>query len=418
MDIKEKDRDILRKLAEEKTKIASFSIHKQTISEWKRINEIKKGKPVIYITEIPWNEMNVNDELTVSCEDNFLQYIEFWELRTQIYQWKRMPADMVIENIVYCPIVIKNTGFGIKPVYDDIIDNEKEEIAQRHFHQQIKKEKDIEKIKMPEISVEWEETEKRFQMLNEIFGDIIKVEKRGISAQSFSPWDILITWYGVQEALMDLALNPEILHLIVDKITSGFLYQLEQYEKLGVLSLNNGNICVGSGGPGYTDLLPQKDFNPNHIRPIDQWASAASPIFSEVSPRMHEEFALQYEKKWLEKFGLTYYGYREPLHNKIEILKNIKNLKKISVSPRADIEKSIEKIGTDYVFSYKPNSAILAKDQWDIESIKKDLSATIEKITKSGCICEIIMEDINTVHHQPQRLWEWAKIVKEIVGQD
>jgi hypothetical protein len=27
---------------------------------------------------------------------------------------------------------------------------------------------------------------------------------------------------------------------------------------------------------------------------------------------MHEEFALQYEKRWLERFGLTYYGCCEP----------------------------------------------------------------------------------------------------------
>lgn len=48
-------------------------------------------------------------------------------------------------------------------------------------------------------------------------------------------------------------------------------------------------------------------------------------------------------KKWLEKFGLTYYGCCEPLHNKIEILQQVKNLRKISISPRADIKIAAKK---------------------------------------------------------------------------
>ena len=121
---------------------------------------------------------------------------------------------------------------------------------------------------------------------------------------------------GGAEVLMDLMLRPELVHMAMNRLVSAYLSRLEQWENLGLLTIDSGNYEVGSGCLEYTDGLPQKDFNPSHIRPIDQWGSATAQIFSEVSPEMHEEFALQYERHWLGKSGLTYYGCREPLHNK------------------------------------------------------------------------------------------------------
>jgi hypothetical protein len=45
---------------------------------------------------------------------------------------------------------------------------------------------------------------------------------------------------------------------------------------------------------------------------------------------------------------------------KIPILRKIKNLRKISISPWADVEKATKEIQNDYVISLKPNSAMLA----------------------------------------------------------
>lgn len=210
---------------------------------------------------------------------------------------------------------------------------------------------------------------------------------------------------------MDLVLRPQLVHLAMERLVNAHLSRLEQLERLNLLSLNNTNVRVGSGGYGYTDELPQESFNPTHVRANDLWGSATSQIFSDVSPEMHEEFALKYEKRWLERFGLTYYGCCEPLHHKIHILRTVPNLRKISISPRADVEKAVEEIGTDYVISYKPNPAILATDDWDPESVRKQLRQALEKMR--GCHVEIIMKDISTVRYQPQRLWQWAQIAVE-----
>jgi len=63
-------------------------------------------------------------------------------------------------------------------------------------------------------------------------------------------------------------------------------------------------------------------------------------IFGEVSPAMHEEFALKYETEVMARCGLNYYGCCEPLHNKMHILAKAPRLRKVSISPWCDVEKA------------------------------------------------------------------------------
>ena len=43
------------------------------------------------------------------------------------------------------------------------------------------------------------------------------------------------------------------------------------------------------------------------------WGCSNAQIFSEVSPKMHWEFALEHDLRWLRRWGLNYYGCCEPL---------------------------------------------------------------------------------------------------------
>jgi len=188
---------------------------------------------------------------------------------------------------------------------------------------------------------------------------------------------------------------------------------LDQYQDKDLLALNNCNYRIGSGALGYTDELPGEDFKPDHVKTKNMWGCSAAQIFSDVSPEMHQEFALSYEIKWMERFGLNYYGCCEPLHKKVEILEKIPNLRKISMSPWVDLEQAAEALKDDYVFSYKPSPSIFVEDQWDPNALKKNLRKDLDKI--KDCRVEIIMKDISTVKYQPQRLWEWAEIAMEVV---
>ena len=367
------------------------------------------------IGNISWHEMNVNGELDLQTTSEFCRAVE-QQLRRTIYQWNHMQCDMVVEPKFYSPLVIRDTGFGIEEDVDIIKQDKKSDIVSRKFHPQINDEKDLEKIKNPVVTHDEEDSEINYQTLIDLFGDILSIEKREVlmpPPSVFAPWDRLVRWWGVQEALLDLAMRPELVHQAMERLLNAYLYRLQQCRNLNLLSLPDGNYRVGTGGLGYSDELPQADFDPAHVRTIDQWGFATAQIFAGVSPEMHEKFALQYERRWLEQFGLTYYGCCDPLHNKIEILKSIPNLRKISMSPWADVEKTVEKTDGKYVLSYKPNPAVFATSEWNSAQARKNLSEVLDKTR--GSVVEVIMKDISTVRYKPQRLWEWSEIAMDLV---
>ena len=117
----------------------------------------------------------------------------------------------------------------------------------------------------------------------------------------------------------------------------------------------------------------------------------------------------------LTKENLNDYGCCDPLHAKMEEVKKIKNVRKISVSPWADQEKCAQHIGEKYVFSRKPNPSFLAMESFDGDIIKKEFAQTLEICKKHNCPSEFILKDISTVRNRPERLEEWAKIAMEAV---
>lgn len=411
MQIPTQDRDILRRLAEEQAKIAALPVHQEKAELWRRLNQLDMVRPMVWINEICWNEMEVDDELTLRCSDPWARGVE-QSLRRLLYQWRHIPADMIVDDYISCPLVIHSSGFGIQEDVEIVRTDPTSGVVSRHFHRQIVEPEDIEKIQAPVITHDAAKTEEHFQTMFSLFGDILPVRKVGIKSSWFAPWDELIRWWGVQEAMMDLILRPEMVNAAMSRLVDGYLRQLDQWVELNLLTPNNDNTRVGSGGYAYTNELPGAANNPDHALPHNLWGSATAQIFSAVSPEQHWEFALRHELRWLSRWGLTYYGCCEPLDLKVGMLRRIPNLRKVSMSPWVDAARGAEAIGRELVYSCKPSPAPLAEHDWRPGLMRQQLQETLEKA--EGCNIEIIMKDISTVRYQPQRLWEWEKIAMEL----
>jgi len=359
---------------------------------YRKTNNLEKAKPTVHIYEIPWHEMNVDNELTLRTKDPFCQGIEM-DLRRILYSWRHMQGDMVVEPAIEQPPCINDTGFGITEEADIVRPDVNSDVISRRFHVQIKDEGDIEKVKMPVVTFDVERTEQEYQMRCEIFDRILPVQKRGMPFHNragircfwFAPWDDIVRFTGVKEVLIDMFRRPDYVHRIIDRMVSAWLHRLDQYERLGLLQ----------------------------APPIELWGVGAAQIFAAVSPALHEEFALRHEARWYERFGHNFYGCCEPLHDRVDIIKrNIPRLRKISMSPWVDFDRAVETVRDEVVFAWKPNPAVLAAPVWDPEVVRKDMEKKLKKA--ENCVMEIHMKDISTVRYQPQRLWEWAKIASEV----
>ena len=409
------DRSILRELGKQVAEIAALPVQQETIALWKALNDLKPQRPMVMIDQVCWHEMDVkdahnNDELTIRTQDEFCQAIER-DLRRTLYAWKHMRGDMVVEPVVVIAKAIDGADFGIKIEEDRAVSDPGNDIVGHLYHDQLQTDDDLQKIRLPDARLDEAETARRETMAREIFEGILDVEMRGL-APTFNAWDWVVQWRGAENVLIDLADRPEFMHRLFGRVTDAALTLLDQAEERGLLAQRLSRIhCTGA----YTDDLPAPGFDRKKPRTKDLWTMGMAQIFASVSPTMHQEFDLDYAQRFYSRFGLVYYGCCEPLHMKMDLVKKIPNVRKVSMSPWVDVEKGAEGIGRHLVFSRKPTPAFLAEDTWHPELVESDLRNVVETCARHGCPLELILKDISTVHYQPQRLWQWADIAMRVV---
>jgi hypothetical protein len=409
--LEDSEKTVLRRLAEEVAAIAADPSHRWKAELWRRLNDRESVRPMVWINEIPWHEMDVDGELTLLTCHPWARSQER-DLRRLIYQWRHMPGDMIVSDFLACPLAVHSTDFGILEEVDVVRTDAESDIVSRHFHKQIHDFADLDKIRMPQVTHDRQATEYSYAAMCELYGDIMPVRKVGQTHIWFTPWDYLIRWWGIEEAMVDMYERPDLVHAAVERMVDAWIVELDQFVDQNLLSLDCDNTRIGSGGYGYTSALPGEDFDPAYVRPHNMWGCSNAQIFSEVSPRFHWEFALEHDLRWLDRWGMNYYGCCEPLDGKADLLKRIPRLRKVSVTPWCKTGRAVEVIGPHWVISRKPNPAIFAEDQWNPVRARQDLRDFLDQA--QGCHVELIMKDISTVRRQPERLWDWARIASEV----
>jgi len=404
--MEQRDRATLRKLASRVAEIAALPEQKTLRERWYRHNALEPGRPmVLCFPEGSWTELLPQNAL--QCTDEIARGWE-WRLRATIYSFEHFHDDQVVEPVFNVPYVHSFSDWGVS---ETMVGGE--DRGAYNWIAPLQKLEDREKLRFRELKLDHEATRRRVQLAQETFGDILTVRQRGGFWWSLGMTWPLIRLRGAQQIFIDMCDNPDWLHSVMAFLRDGTMRELDILEREGVLSLNNENDYVGSGGLGYTRQLPAPDFD-GKVRPCDMWGFAESQELAAVGPAMFDEFALRYQMPILARFGLNCYGCCEPLDAKYEVIKKIHNLRRVSVSPFADLERAAEALQHDYIFSWKPHPADLAARTFDPDCVKARVRRTLE--VAKGCVLEIILKDTHTCNNQPERFDLWNRAVREVVG--
>lgn len=210
--------------------------------------------------------------------------------------------------------------------------------------------------------------------------------------------------------MTDLCLYPDHLKSLMAFLRDGILAKLDFLEESGLLSLNNDGTYVGSGGFGYTHELPSSGFE-GKVRTIDLWGFSESQETVSVDPVMFEEFVFQYQLPIAERFGLNCYGCCEPLDSRWHIIKKLPRLRRVSVSPWADVNLMSEYLGQDYIYSRKPSPTDISMPNPDWNRIRENLRKFIRSTRNNRT--EIIMKDNHTIGKNPDNVKTWCRIAQE-----
>ena len=400
---------IIRELAKRVVELAQSDQHVKMRKRFCDTNDLKIVRPPVIIEEIPWHEMNFDGSLDCVCEDEEMRKIEYF-LRKSLFREKNFKCDNYLEPhwIVYKSFT--NTGNGFEVDEEQCITDKNNKIVSHRYHDIFKNESALEKYRDPVIIPHPEEDEKNVAHMQEVLGDTMPVVLRGHGLY-YAPWDRIARMRGMDTILIDMYDNPEYLHKIIALFTRSMSVEMDQMNKYNLYD------------PRLLDLhcTPNSVTQPQGVKNVEGeytnnniWFRTMAQMFSSISPAMHDEFDIQYSLPLAKRCAYTYYGCCEPLHDRINIIKQYPNLRKIGVSPWADVWKSAEAIEGNYVMSRKPNPANVARFL-DAEVIRKEICETLDACQKFACPVDITLKDISTVSYRPQNLIEWSKIVSDIL---
>lgn len=403
------DKDILRSLAARIAEIAALPQQEEKRTLWRKLNGLAPERPMVMIDQIPWNELRDADELTLQCKDDECRNYEQY-MRRILYQWNHFPVDMVVENYIPVHRAVTDTGFGVVPHEQIACTDVSSEVMAHAYTNQFETDDDLDKIQTPRVTHDTEETARRFAVAHEIFDGIMPIKPRR-SELYYSLWDPISTWMSVEKIFYMLIDRPAYMHELVCRVRDGYMAMIDQWYDLGILPEPQHTVhCCGA----YSDQLPAPGFDPAKPRTEDVWMFGMAQVFSTISPQMFNEFEIEYMLPICARFGKVYYGCCEPLDSKMNEVRRLPNVRKISMSPWADQERGAQEICGEYVFSRKPNPAQLATETFHPDAVRKDLQNTVDICAQNGCPVELILKDISTIRYQPQRLDEWARIAMDI----
>lgn len=397
------DREILKRLA---VKVKQISLRPQEAEKrrlWKEHNMLKTKQPVVFCDpENGWNEIITED--MVECSSDLARR---WEvvLKKEIHWAEVLRDDKVIEP-----------NFDIGYTYTDNNWGLDTKIHGGHggaysWDPAIKNIEDLDMMEYIKLDIDHKTTKETLELANVVFDGLLDVRLTGKWWWSLGLTIDLAFLRGLENILWDMVDNKELMSKSMQILSDGTQKKIDFLEVCGLLS-SNVDKYVGSGGFGYTDELPAPDdLGDGDVKAKDTWGFGESQETGNVSPEMFEEFVFKYQLPILSRFGLNCYGCCEPLHGRWHIIKEIPNLRRVSVSPWADVEKMAEYLKDDYVFSVKPNPADLAVPEIDKKAIRKKIRQILDK-TK-GCVVEILMKDNHTLGKNPDNVTEWVKIVRQ-----
>ena len=399
----QKDKDIIRELAKRYMELATDESQQKMNKRMLDTNDLKLVRPPVLIDEIPWYQMDIDGELTCLCEDKETRKVEAW-LRQAIYRRKHFKADTMLEPFYPVVMAYDSTGIGIELKEEIIRTDGQNNIVSHGYEDVLEDENSVDLIKIPTFTARPDKDEARVAFLSELLGDALPVKLCGRSYLYHAPWDKIARYRGMEAILYDFYDRPEHLHAIRQKFHDIAVAEMDFIEKELHVCPNRPNLhCT----PAYISGLAEDGWKATWLRTMAQG-------FSEVSPAMHQEFELDYIMKIADRFAYTYYGCCEPLDNKLDIIFQIPNLRKVGVSPWAKEEIMAERLGGNYVYARKPNPAHVALST-DPEVIRKETEKTVKLCQKHGCPVEFVLKDISTVSNKPENLIVWSEVVSDVL---
>ena len=400
---------VLRELAKEVREAASTPSMEEKRRLWKAHNDLKAAQPLVLFEAVSVTH-ELFPESSLKCQSDIARSAEK-ALRLKLFHASVIKDDLVVDAEYRVNFHVKQHGWREKLVYRTARGDD----AGLHSYVPIpllSDPEDIYGISHSTFSVDREKTLSELAFWEDIFGDILNVRLRGAYW-----WTLGMTWDFIRLTGMETFLtlpydDEDAFHAIMRFLTDDQYRFFDFLERENLLTLNNGNDYVGSGGYGYTGELPSSDFA-GTVRTKDLWCLLESQESVGMSPTMFKDFIFPYQMETSKRFGRVYYGCCEPLHERYEIIREMDNLRTLSVSPWCDMKRLSQKISKDIIVACKPNPAFISQG-FEEDALRAHVAQAKDSFKNNEI--EYVMKDVHTIGGDISRITRWIDMARERLG--
>jgi hypothetical protein len=377
---------------------------------WRRHNAREQTRIPVYARAFAWAEM---PDRQFVCADPFWHPYED-QLRSQLFR-ASFEDDWVFE-----PWLVVEADRDQHP--DGYWGTRLTWLKSDHPHggkamdNPLKTPDDVRKLIRPRQHINEAATQARLARVQDAVGDLITVTVNRAPISSVWHGDIstdLGHLRGIGNLMFDMMDRPDWLHALLAFMRDAILDTHRAAEEAGDWRLlNHENQSV----PYAADLADPAPHSPP-VKRRQLWYFCASQETTLLGPAQFDEFMLQYQLPIMAEFGLVAYGCCEDLTRKLDLLRQIPNLRRIAIAPLANVSSCAEQLGRAYVMSYRPSPADMVAYRFDEQRIRRILTRDLTACRAHDCCVDICLKDVETVERDPTRIRRWNKLTRQVIDE-
>jgi len=316
--------------------------------------------------------------------------------------------DQVFEPCLWLPAVFKE-----KSLFGLLWEPESSPSGGAYRYKRVLKTlEDVKRIQTPDNQIDERATKEMKERAEDLLDGIltIKIDRmRRFRILNYAYF--AANYLGMDGLLTALAEEPELMHALMRRFQDIHHDYLLTAEREGMLHLNcRGDGGIFNGNPLCTENLPQPDFDGGKVRLRDLWVYSDTQELGLVSPAMCEEFFFRYHLPLMKWFGLVNFGCCESHHNKWHLIRQIPNLRRVSVSPWTDLGEAVREMGGRVILNWRVNVSNVVT-QASPQNIRKEIRQGLK--VAQGCPIEVFLQDAETVLGHDDILHTWVRIARE-----
>jgi hypothetical protein len=92
-------------------------------------------------------------------------------------------------------------------------------------------------------------------------------------------------------------------------------------------------------------------------------------------------------------------------------------MRRISISPWADVDACAARLRGRAIYSWKPNPAHLVGD-FNAVRLRDYVRHAVQAAKTHGCFLEMVLKDTHTCEQRPERFDGWTRVAREVIAEE